>query len=196
MSQNQQPAVPEKLLLVLRREGNREDREDRESQKREKKKRERGGLLDKKSFITVLVFGLVLGVPSSRLQAAYAYPAVVFTDNVSYFSPDLNLYIQSCQAGADKVDFTFHNQYSANSCTAQIYFEATAMLASASKTIGPNTVFPQPSKPHNVPAARLLEPVNGSSPFFFRQQFSFVCKPIEPRLMASDYLQFGRWLQH
>ncbi len=152
--------------------------------------------MDKKSFITVLVFGLVLGVLSSHLQAAYTYPAVVFTDNVSYFSPDLNLYIQSCQAGADKVDFTFHNQYSANSCTAQIYFETTAMLASASKTIGPNTVFSQPAKPHNLPAARLLEPVNGSSQFFFRQQSYFVGKKIEPELMASDYFQFGQWLQH
>ena len=151
--------------------------------------------MNKKLFITVFVFWFVFCALCSWLQAAWLYPVVTFRDNVSYFSPDLSLYVQSRRAGANKVDFTFHNQRLTSSCVAENYFESTILLASTSITNGPDTTFYHPAKPGNLSPADLLERVRSNSQFFFRQRSSFAGKWIEPEPMASDYFQSGQWQQ-
>jgi len=199
--------LPERLLLLSaerkresreREKGERVEKErraERKERKKERKIKEREeAFLNKKLFIAVFVFWFVFCALCSRLQAAWLYSAVAFRDNVSYFSPDLSLYVQSRRAGANEVDFTFHNQrLTCCPCAAENYFESTVLLASASIINGPDTAFYRPAKPGNLPPADLLERVRGNSQFFFRQRSSFASKWIEPEPMASDYFQLGQW---
>jgi hypothetical protein len=136
-------------------------------------------------FLFSLVFCGALTILSLPLHAAYVYQLEPFTNN-GHNSGDLDLYVVVSSPQTGQVDFTFHNASPIFSAIARIYFDNDSLLSFSSITEGAGTSFSQTATPHNLPAAKMLEP-----DFVAIRELSFDSGPARPHNAINP----GEWLQ-
>lgn len=129
----------------------------------------------RRKVLSILFFLFWFAVCESSLKANMVYPLNIFTNKEGYYnSPDLNLYVEVSNKGADQIDFSFYNESSIDSSIARIYFDDDAgSLLDIANIVGLGTSFSQSAAPGNLPGAKLLDPpfeatkelgVSGESP--------------------------------
>ena len=114
----------------------------------------------KKRAWAIWVLPLWFALCGSSLKANMVYPLKVFTSEGLYHdSPDLNLYIEVSNGGANQVEFSFYNESSIDSCIAQIYFDDDdGSLLGIANIAGLGVSFSQSAVSGNLPGAKLLDP--------------------------------------
>ena len=144
-------------------------------------------VMKKKTWLASLVACFVAGVLASSARADI-YPFEIFTDNGNHENYDL--YVEVTDGGlvdsVSLVNFTFYNDSELYSSIARIYFDNGALEEMVEIINGPGTGFSQFAAPHNIPAARQLDPV-----FETTDGFSFVSDPARPH-NGVDHI--GEWV--
>jgi len=146
-------------------------------------------VMKKKTWLASLIVCFVAGVLASSARADI-YPFEIFTDNGNHEDYDLDLYVEVTDGGlvdaVSLVDFTFYNNSELYSSIARIYFDTGVLEEMVEIINGPGTEFSQLAVPHNIPAARRLDPI-----FETTDGFSFVSDPARPH-NGVDHI--GEWV--